>query len=59
MYDEESNAFWGDGDKEGCTVRCPKCNQYRLTGGDGTFWCRRCRYENYDEYFGPDGENEK
>ena len=52
---------WPDGDQPNCTHRCDKCNQLRFTSADttpGPHWCRRCRYVNYDEYFGPDGIND-
>lgn len=53
---------WTDGDYPDCTVACDKCNQLRLRGlydRPGPIWCRRCKYENWDEYFGPDGINER
>ena len=51
--------FYNQGDREGDTIKCAKCGFLRLRGGDGTKWCRSCRYTFYDEYFGPDGINEK
>ena len=54
------NPFGPDGDMEDCKARCAKCNQLRLRwNDDGKRWCRRCKYEYYDEYFGPDGVNEQ
>ena len=57
------NPWSGDGDKHGCDLRCDKCNQLRLHKqlhftSKKPNWCRRCRYVNYDEYFGEGGINQ-
>lgn len=54
------NTPWPDGDMPNCSVRCDKCQQLRLRGERlKPNWCRRCKYENYDEYFGEGGVNEQ
>ncbi len=49
--------YWGD---KGEAARCRKCGFYRLRfNPEEKFWCRRCRFTFYDEYFGEDGYNSK
>jgi DNA-directed RNA polymerase subunit RPC12/RpoP len=54
---------WGkNGDfpeSEESPARCRKCGQKRLRfNEDNQYWCRRCRYYFFYEYFGPDAVND-
>ena len=57
-----SDDIWGPvGDKPDCEAKCAHCGfkRLRFQNAQNDAWCRRCRYENFDLYFGEGGVNDQ